>query len=145
MGIPIKKKFSDRQNILDVLYAKYEENIRPNADELDIMVSFSKLAFEAKVTDDVLRRELEFLSNESELTEYEFNYTSSYLITTKGRSSAVDNKYKKLGEDDFWNSVKNYIAVIALVLSIGIAIWNIYNSNEIEKLKNRILILENKK
>lgn len=144
MGVPISQKFTDRQNILNVLHKRFLENNHPNADETDAMISFSQLALEAKVTDDNLRIQLDYLSTESEVGCHEIRHTSYYLITIKGRRAAGDNKYKKLGEDEFWNNLKNWISIAAFILSIVVFIWNINNSNQISKLNDRIQKIESK-
>lgn len=144
MKLLIKKKYINRHNILSVLYEEFVKYDHPGKEPYDALIKFEKLASRAKVTNEELKKELHFLSTETELFDEEANYVSYYGITQQGRAAFVDDKYIKLGKDELWSDVKNYIAVAALIISIFTILWNIHNGSEISKLKNRIEVLEKK-
>lgn len=145
MGWPIKKKYTNRHKILSVLYDKSVEYGYPGAELYDSLITFTEIVSAAKISDVELRNELAFLAIEKEFFSDDLNYVTHYGITRTGKAAFVDKKYLNLGKEDFWSTTKNYIALIAIVISIISVGWNIYSSSQIGKLKDRIEKLEKKR
>ena len=148
MGLPIQKKFKDRHLILKALFDKYELDYRPDMDETEGTLTFAQIANETGLDNTTLNNELLFLDREGEVYYNEVRYERHYGARVIGRVAYTDEKYLEIGEEVFWNSAKNYISIVAIIISAIALWWSIHSSNKssdkMKELQDRIEVLEKK-
>lgn len=146
MKLFIREKYVNRHLILKTLQKHYSEHDSPNATQIDVSLSFSKLVEKSKLKESQIIEQLPYLQKEKEISDFDIDFSSFYIIEQEGRVAYYDKKHfsigRKMFRDEIYDTVKTISAIILLIIGIITFIINFTetkdNKKKIENIQKEI-------
>ena len=143
----IKKKYSNRHQILKVLQEYFESKDRADLnDSKEVELTFTEIVKKSNLSENEVRQQLDYLQKEDELCINNINFSTYYFILRNGTISYHDKKYLNIGKKEFFSNtydiIKTLSAIILLIIAVVTFINNLSetktNKKQIEILKTEI-------
>lgn len=139
----INKKYSSRHQLLKTLQERKDEKWAPdNIDIRDTALEFDKLTENSRLQETDVIQQIQYLINEKEINETEFEYCRRYYsISDTGTAAYYDQKHLTKGRkeyrDNIYDVLKNVSTFVLLLLAVITFIGNwISNSRKNQEIEN---------
>lgn len=138
--------YKKRHALLSLLYEKRKQ-VDLNQSEI-VGVSFDHIKNSLKITDENLHKITAELINQNEIDHFSAHEINGLYCTKTGAASFSNQKYLKLNLKEIKSNIKDWvqitIPVIALIISILMALFTFNYQNRIKKIENKIELIQNK-
>lgn len=143
----INKKQLDRHKILEVLQKKMSEGNHPNRMLGDVKLTFQMLLSEAGIPEKRLLTQLDYLSVEEEISIEEGDSTMHYMVLRKGTVAYGDDKYIRMGWNNFLENTYNLqkVLIAAAVLISYLYAFTVFINPIMRNLKEIVIELNRAK